>query len=82
MSYTCRLDPTLVNQCDAFPDLNSMNYLCDTDYDELEPNTGCAPNRRYMGGDDWNAQPGAMVIEWTGEFIKVVTMPSHMPSRA
>ena len=75
-----RLDPQTVNQCDAFPDLNYANYLCDTDYSKGK--NGCAPNRRYMGGKDWNAQPGAMVIEWTGEFVKVVTIPSRMPCRA
>eukprot|EP00931_Biecheleriopsis_adriatica_P007357 TRINITY_DN108649_c0_g1_i1.p1 TRINITY_DN108649_c0_g1~~TRINITY_DN108649_c0_g1_i1.p1 ORF type:complete len:392 (-),score=70.39 TRINITY_DN108649_c0_g1_i1:35-1210(-) len=59
--------------CPAMPDLNNMNYNCNTSY----PSTlGCAPNRLpTLPGALWAQKPGVMAFEWTASFVKIFYIP-------
>lgn len=71
----CKLDGTLLNVpgCPVMPDINGMNYDCNTTY----PNSlGCAVNTLPLyNGLMWAQNPSVIAVEWTPSFLKVFRIP-------
>lgn len=77
----CRVYGGEVNYpgCPVMPDLNGMNFECNTSYPDA---LGCAINRVPLrSAPQWADNPGVVAMEWTKEFIKVFFIPeAEIPS--
>ena len=75
----CTLDADAMAACGNFIDKNTEQFHCETDYFPANGDFewGCAPNQF----ESWptamylNANPGAIVVEWTEEAIKIWHFP-------
>ena len=87
----CKLDPKQLNKegCPHFADINNvylpwLRYDCQTNYSEMPPHLGCAPQsdkHPRKTGQEYADNPGVMAAEWTKDFIKVFYIPeTEIPS--
>jgi len=84
----CTLDADAIADCGNFVDKNSMQYHCETEYFPRDANGDGTPDRAATYGcasndfGSWptvretlNPGPGAVVVEWTEDAIKIWHFP-------